>query len=285
MSRSRKVTMLVFLLGFLFLLSACKTVGTNQEKTPTPTPSNPVVKKMDVAVYYLKMTENESYLVREVHSLKKTADMPKAAVEELITGKPLTAGANRVLPATAKVINVKVDKQGIATVDFTKEVLQANVGASGESLGITSIVNTLTEFSNIKKVSFTVDGKAENGMDWWGHVGLSEQPFSRDLSVVNEPTIWVTAPAANQTISNPFEIKGTARVFEATVSYRLKDASGKVLASGFTNASEGAPGRGDFQTKVGFTSSGPGQGQLEVFETSMKDGSDINKVIIPVKWK
>lgn len=285
MKLSRNVTILVLIMGMLFLASGCKMVGTNQNKTPTPTPSKPVVKTTNVVVYYSKMTDTENYLVREVHKIKQTSDMPKTAVEELIKGKPVTDGAYKVIPPSTKVLGVKIDNQGVATVDFSAEVLHANVGASGEAMGIASIVNTLTEFPNIKKVSFVVNGKVDQAMDWWGHVGLSEQPFSRDLSVVNEPVIWVTAPVPGQTISSPVTIEGTARVFEATVSYRLKDASGKILAEGFTNASEGAPGRGDFKTKVGFKTSGPGKGQLEVFETSMKDGSDLNKVIIPVKWQ
>ncbi len=285
MKLSRNVSIFVLMMGLLFLATGCKTFGTDKVKTPDPTPSTPVVKMTNVVVYYPKMTDTENYLVREVHKLKQTSDMPKTAVEELIKGTPVTDGAYKVIPSATKVLGIKIDNQGVATVDFSAEVLKnANVGASGEAMGIGSIVNTLTEFPNIKKVSFTVDGSVNKAIDWWGHVGLSEQPFSRDLSAVNEPAIWVTSPSSGQIISSPVEIKGNARVFEATVSYRIKDASGNILAEGFTNASEGAPGRGDFQTKVGFTTAGPGKGQIEVFEVSMKDGSDRNKVIIPVKW-
>jgi len=282
MKLSRNVSIYVLIIGLLFLSSGCKTLGSN--KVETPIRSKPVVKMTNVVVYYPKMTDSETYLVREVHKLKQASDIPKIAVEELIKGQPVTDGAYKVIPSATKVLGIKIDNQGVATVNFSAEVLHANVGSSGEAMGIASIVNTLTEFPNIKKVSFTVDGQVNKAIDWWGHVGLSEQPFSQDLSVVNEPAIWVTAPASGQIISNPVEIKGSARVFEATVSYRIKDASGKVLAEGFTNASEGAPGRGDFTTKAGFTTSGSGKGQIEVFEVSMKDGSDRNKVIIPVKW-
>lgn len=283
MRYAKKLTVLALLAGLLCMPTGCRNVGT--DKGNPASPSEPVIKKADVVVYYPKMTETETYLVREVHSLKKSADMPKTAIEELIKGKPVTEGADRILPEATKVLSVKVDNQGVATVDFSEEVLHANAGASGESVGITSIVNTLTEFPKIKKVAFTVNGNAENGMDWWGHVGLYEQPFSRDLSIVYEPAIWVDSPVSGQSVSNPLEIKGSARVFEATVSYRIKDAKGNILAKGFTNASEGAPGRGDFMTRIGFTSNGPGKGQLEVFETSMKDGSDLNKVVIPIEWK
>lgn len=278
----RKTTLLALILGLLFTASGCNIAGKDKDK---PAPVTPVVQKTDVAVYYVKMTETDTFLVREVHKVKKTSNMPKTAVEELIKGQPTTEDAYRVLPAATKVLAVKVDDQGVATVNFSPEVLRANVGSSGEAMGITSIVNTLTEFPNIKKVSFMVDGKTENAMDWWGHVGLYEQPFSPNLSAVHEPVIWVTSPAPGQTISNPVEIKGTARVFEATISYRIIDNQGKELAEGFTTASAGAPERGEFSTKAGFESSGPGKGKIEVFWLSMKDGSVQDKVTVPVEWK
>jgi len=122
-------------------------------------------------------------------------------------------------------------------------------------------------------------------MDWWGHIGLYEQPFERNLSSVYEPVIWVTAPAENQIIASPVRIAGNARIFEAMVSFRLKDANGNILAQGSTMAAAGAPDRGDFEAELSFTPVTAGKGQLEVFEVSMKDGSDQNMVIIPVEWQ
>ncbi|NLV21707.1 MAG: spore gernimation protein [Syntrophomonadaceae bacterium] len=283
MNRYGKVIGLLLLLTVLFLAAGCDLFSKDKDKDKNPVPA---AKNISVVVYYPKDTQYNSFLVREIHTLKKTTDMPKTAVEELIKGTPTTSGAHKVLPAATKVLGVKIDDQGLATVDFSPEVLNANVGSSGEALGIASIVNTLTEFPNIIKVSFTVNGKAENAMDWWGHVGLYEQPFSRNMSLVQEPLIWVTSPVDNQVISSPLKIAGSAMVFEATVSYRLKDAQGNILASGFTNAAVGAPERGDYATELQFKSPGAGQkGQLEVFEVSMKDGSDRNKVIVPVVFK
>lgn len=283
MKRFGKVIGLLMLITLLFASSGCDLISKDKDKDKTPVP---VAENTNVVVYYLKDSQSNSYLVREIHTLKKTDNMPKTAVEELIKGTPTTKEAYKVLPEGTKVLGVKVDDQGVATVDFSPEVLNANVGSSGEVLGIASIVNTLTEFHNIIKVSFTVNGKAENAMDWWGHVGLYEQPFNRQMSLVQEPLIWVTEPLDNQVVSSPLKIAGSAMVFEATVSYRLKDDQGKILASGFTNASMGAPERGDYSAEIQFKSPGAGKkGQLEVYEVSMKDGSDRNKVIIPVVFK
>jgi hypothetical protein len=283
MKQYGKLIGFLMLITILLVMSGCDLLSKNKDNDKNPVP---VAENTNVIVYYLKDTQYNSFLVREIHTLPKTDNMPKTAVEELINGTPTTQGAHKVLPADTKVLGVEVDDKGLATVDFSPEVLNANVGSGGETLGIASIVNTLTEFPNIINVSFTVNGKAENAMDWWGHVGLYEQPFSRQMSLVQEPLIWVTEPVDNQVISSPLKIIGSAMVFEATVSYRLKDEQGNILASGFSMASTGAPERGDFTAEMEFKSPGAGKkGQLEVFEVSMKDGSDINKVIIPVVFK
>jgi len=279
MKRLRKVPVFVLVLLLGILLSGCN----NQTEQPDNSDQNDSAQTMEVAVYYLKGGNEDIYLVREVHQVEKTAEVALAALNELIKGEPLTQDAHRVLPEDTRILGINIDN-GLATVDFSPEVLRANVGSSGEELGIASIVNTLTEFPTIQEVSFMVDGQVENAMDWWGHVGLYEQPFQRDLSNVFEPAIWVTSPVKDQVITSPVTIRGNARVFEATVSFRLKDAAGNVLAEGFTTAAEGAPGRGDFEGELAFKPDGSGQGQLEIFEESMKDGSDLNKVIIPVEW-
>jgi hypothetical protein len=63
-----KATVRVLLLGLMLLSSGCGS-GTSQTPIPgqsneqTPTPSTPVSQTTNVAVYYLKSTDNEFYLV------------------------------------------------------------------------------------------------------------------------------------------------------------------------------------------------------------------------------
>jgi len=280
-----KIFRIVTSLLILFVLTLLTGCQSQNQPAQGPVPSDPAIPQtMEVAVYYLKDNNNEMYLVREVHKVEKSAGLAGAALNELISGNPLTTGAVKVLPIDTKILGIKIEN-GLATVDFSREVLKANVGSSGEALGIASIVNTLTEFPTVQLVQFTVDGKAENGMDWWGHVGLYEQPFERNLSLVYEPVIWVTAPVADQIITSPVMIRGNARVFEANVNFRLKDANGNILAQGYTTAAAGAPDRGDFNAELSYATASAGKGQLEIYEVSMKDGSDLNMVIVPVEWQ
>lgn len=284
------LTTLAALFIILSLLAACSPFNRQAPGVetpgapPAPGETAPQDQKLNLAVYYVKITANDAYLVREVHQVPATREVARAALEELINANPVTPGAARVLPPATKIRGINV-RDGFATVDFSRDVLRANVGASGEALGIQSIVNTLTEFPEIQKVSFLVEGKMDQeARNWWGHVGLYTQPFDRDVSNVYEPAIWVTAPAPGQKVGSPLEVRGSARVFEATVNVRLSDSSGKVIAEESKTATKGAPERGDFVLSLPFHAPSPGSGRLEVFWRSPKDGKEMDKVTVPVTW-
>ncbi|MEW6447767.1 MAG: Gmad2 immunoglobulin-like domain-containing protein [Bacillota bacterium] len=261
---------------------ADKPPGTASPKPPVNEPARPA--KMPVAVYYLKTTPQEMYLVREVHFVPRTGSAPEAALRELVSGQPETKGAYRVLPPGTKILGIEI-KNGLATVDFSREVLQANVGATGEALGIQSIVNTLTEFPEIKEVAFKVEGKLdEAARNWWGHVGLYGQPFTRHLFKVYEPAIWIYHPQPDQKVTSPLSVTGSARVFEGNVMVRLLTEDDRVLARNFGTATKNAPERGDFKIDLKFNSPGKGKGWVEAFSESPEDGSEMDKVRVPVTF-
>lgn len=283
MARSRKKTF-TFWLAVVLLLAAGM-AGCTKKNNPPPAAAPENQPPLKVAVYYVKISQQEEYLVREIHTLPYTTSALEAAAREVIEGQPLTRDARKIFPPETKILGISVEN-GVATVNFSKEVLNANVGSAGEALGIQSMVNTLTEFPEIRAVSFLVEGKLDGrAKDWWGHVGLYNQPFRRDLSRVYEPAIWLTHPVENQVISIPLLVKGSARVFEGTVHVRVVDKNGTVLAQGFTTATQGAPGRGSFELRLTFEPPPAGFGYVEAFEISAKDGSEQNKVSIPVKWQ
>jgi len=275
----------------LFLSAACDSFSKTEFREVAPSGATgaengntPPERKLNLAVYYVKMTPGDVYLVREIHKVPFTREVARAALEELINADPITPGAVRVLPPATKIRGINI-RDGLATVDFSREALRANVGASGEVLGIQSIVNTLTELPGVRKVSFLVEGKLDQeARDWWGHVGLYTQPFERDVVMVHEPAIWVIYPQSGQKVRSPLEVRGSARVFEAAVSARLRDGSGKILAVAHGVATRGAPERGDFVISIPFNVAGPGSGNLEVFWGSPKDGREMDLIKVPVTW-
>lgn len=114
-------------------------------------------------------------LLQEKRTVRQTEDMPKTAVEELLAGSS-TPELVTVIPRGTKLISLSV-KQGIAFVDLTSDILNTpNRGSASESMIVTSIVNTLTEFPEIEKVQILIDGKNKETL--YGHMDLS-QPFTR----------------------------------------------------------------------------------------------------------
>ena len=280
MRSSYKVLLLLILL-FIITITGCGIRGPSVVKPEQPGNVKEAQKKqpdINLALYFVKYTTDDAYLVREVRSIPYTKNVATAAMTELIKDK------KSIFAPGTEVLGITIEN-GLATVNFNEQVLAANVGSAGEALGIQSIVNTLTELPNIEKVAFQVDGKTEGRtMDWWGHVGLYEQPFSRDLAKVYEPAIWVTHPTPNQVANVPLLIKGSARVFEGAVSARLLDEKGNILAKSNATAAAGAPERGNFEMSIKFTPPAEGHGVLEVYWASPKDGSMLDVVSIPMQW-
>jgi len=272
----------IFLLFFLLFPAGC---GREARLSPRVDEPGKAEKLQQVAVYYPKTTQTDAFLVREIHQVSGDRNPYRLALQELISGTPRTPGATQVLPKGTKVLDIRV-KNGLATVNFSEDVLKVNVGAMGEMLGIQSVVNTLTEFPEIERVSFLVNGRLDNrAKDWWGHVGLYEQPFKRNLSRVYEPAIWITAPAPESVVGSPLRVAGSARVFEGTVKGRLVENDSRKLAEGFTTATAGAPARGDFELILTFKPPAEGRGRLEVFWESPEDGREVDKVVVPVRFK
>lgn len=100
-------------------------------------------------------------------------------------------------------------------------------------------------------------------------------------AISESKNIEVSSPKANQVLKSPIFIKGKGRVFENSVNYRLKDNSKIILTEGnlMTNASD-AGQFGDFEITLSTVLKG--KMTVEVFSFSAKDGSEIDKVIIPI---
>ena len=84
-------------------------------------------------------------------------------------------------------------------------------------------------------------------------------------------------------LPDPFTLRGTASVFEGSFTAQLVDSSGRRIVRTQVQASMGAPERGVFSKSIAYSTSAK-RGWLVVYETSMKDGSRLNVVRIPVTF-
>ncbi|OGO83114.1 MAG: hypothetical protein A2Y18_03755 [Clostridiales bacterium GWD2_32_19] len=94
--------------------------------------------------------------------------------------------------------------------------------------------------------------------------------------------VEVEYPTPNAEISNPVTVKGKSNFFEANTRIRIKDEKGKILADTFTTAEGWMEKLFPFSKEIAYKETTAKTGVIEVFESSPKDGSEINKVTVPV---
>lgn len=98
--------------------------------------------------------------------------------------------------------------------------------------------------------------------------------------------IRVSSPLPDEIIYLPVVIRGKARVFENQFNYRIRDANRTILTEGSASTNAADAGEfGDFTISIAsFTQPTESNGTIEVFDYSAKDGSEIDKVSIPVRF-
>ena len=90
--------------------------------------------------------------------------------------------------------------------------------------------------------------------------------------------IEIDRPAWDSTVHSPFDVSGTASVFEATLVIELRTPAG-VVARRTVTASEGAPGRGTFDAT--FTAD-PGKIVVAAYAPSAANGQPQHEVDVPI---
>jgi hypothetical protein len=117
---------------------------------------------------------------------------------------------------------------------------------------------------------------------------MSPSPTSVQSSVSVVPTapIIITSPQALELVKSPLMVTGRAIAFENTIAWRLRDQSGTQLASGTVMTNAPDVGKyGDYFISIPLPKNVPQTIIIDVFERSAKDGSEINKVSVPVVTK
>jgi hypothetical protein len=225
---------------------------------------------------------NRLLLLAALASLAVGCGSTSTATETVTT--MTTAAPVPVSPKPIAVTVFRVDngllRPAVEHVPHTTAVATAALGALGLGATVTigdgtatvaldhatqdqaaEIVYTLTQFATVKRV------------DVAGRAGLTRDDFASYV-----PPIFVESPAAGAQMPQTFHVSGTASVFEATLVVQLV-RDGKVILKQSVTASEGAPGRGTFNTTVHAT---PGEVTVAAFSPSAADGTPQHEVDVPV---
>ena len=278
-------------IGILLIASACAgppaeppgtastapTPTASSSTTASPQSSPPNARQITVQVWFVHA--GKLFVATRRQDFQPAVG--RLSLEALLAGPTEAerrAGLATAIPEGASLSGLTI-RNGVATVNLSLD-FAIDKTARLEDLRLAQVVYTLTQFSTVKSVTFQVNGQTIQ--EFGSHPQSLARPQTRRDYDELLPAIVVTSPAIGASVSSPVLVKGTANVFEATVSLRILDASGRQIARTFTTATCGTGCRGDYAKKVGFSVSSKQDGTIEVFEASAQDGRAINVVKIPV---
>jgi spore germination protein GerM len=258
---------------------------TDTETTPTETaPATPVT----FQVWFAKPDLDERLngggdpKLFAVQRSAQTVAVGRAALEELISG-PEGAdgeGVSSAVPAGTRLLGLNIE-DGLATVDLSSE-FESGGGSLSMQMRLAQVVFTLTQFPTVDRVEFRLDGEPVDVFSGEGIV--LDGPVDREDYADLMPAIVVDRPTPGAQISSPVTVSGSANVFEANVTVRILDASGKELKRTFTTATCGSGCRGDFSVAVPFPAQPAGSEGFVVVEDDDAAGMGFppHQVRIPI---
>lgn len=265
------------------------TTTTTEAPLQTTTTSTPVVSSttttladnmMTVTVYYVR----DEKIAASHRVILKTLEVGKTAMQELLFGpSPLEseAGMTSAIPAGTTFLGLDINNgTGVATVNLSKEYASGG-GSLSMSLRLAQVVYTLTQFPTVTSVNFQLDGKA---VDVFGSEGIIlNHPVGRADYEDVTPAILVESPTALDSVGSPVRITGSANTFEGTFIAQIDDQYQALIGERTVIVTSGTGQRGTFDVTIPYNLASAGDGSLIVYEESPKDGTQINKVEIPLR--
>lgn len=116
-----------------------------------------------ITLYFLNPETYEiSPEARQIDA-KELLDNPYELLINLLIEGPKNENLLKLIPENTKLNNAQI-KNNILYIDFSEDFIkEQNLGKEQEELILKSIVNTVTELTEINKVVFLIDGKEDLG--------------------------------------------------------------------------------------------------------------------------
>ena len=232
---------------------------------PTATAAAPSPATVLTPVYWLGGGEDRRgpRLYREFLQRPAAPDPVADAVRVMLAGDPRDPDYTSLWAEGTTLRGVQRDGT-TAVVDLSEQAKANGGGSASEAMTLQQLVHTVTAAEpSLRAVRLLVEGRPVETL--WGATDASE-PLTRAPAAEVLAPVWLDV-AHGATIDGSFG--GTASVFEATVTWQVRDG-GRVVDEGFDTASTGAPGRGTWSSR---TDAPPGDYDLWAYETSAEDGS------------
>jgi Immunoglobulin-like domain of bacterial spore germination/Sporulation and spore germination len=259
----------------LVAVTGCE--GNEAQRSDTVTKTGPPVDgTMRAAVYLLR----DGKVAPVSRTIPATLDPERAALGVLLEGPTadeVADGLSTAIPDGTELRGLTL-ADGVATVDL--EGTFDDGGGSASMLGrVAQIVATLTRYGTVERVAFRLDGERVETIGSEGVV--VDPPIGRREIEEQTPQVLVESPLPGDGVSSPIRLRGTANVFEATVSLEVRDAADEVILETFTTATSGSGTRGTFATELVLPDA-EGPVTIVAFESSAEDGRPLHVFSVPV---
>jgi len=138
-------------------------------------------KMMEFIVYRPPADGSEILLAEKIQMKSNDKSVAENAIIHLMTVKPADERAyHDCVPDDAKLLSLTV-KNGIAYVNFSKEVSKKTMGSYEATMFMGAVVNTLTEFRDIRAVQILIEGQKK--VTYCGVLDI-EEPLTRNESLL-----------------------------------------------------------------------------------------------------
>jgi Sporulation and spore germination len=181
--KSTRILYLSLILGGIFILLVLFFVTLFNLLFPPVDMDALKKKEKQIAKIYFSDTQERFLMPEKRYVIKENdaAAQAKEIVKALLEGSK--AGLVNTFPAGVVLIDVKVGDAGIASVNFSKNLIKKYQGGStAEMATIYSLTNSITQnIPSIKKVKILVEGKELSSIK--GHIS-TQKAFSPDLELL-----------------------------------------------------------------------------------------------------
>ena len=169
--------MIKILLSLLLVVSVIASGCSSSQNKPEPP------KQISFILYRAAADGSEKLIPEKFTMTDNGKTLPENALLALVGTKPQSTKFEDVIPHGTRVLSFSITPEGTALANFSKEIVKNGQGSYNEVMMTGAIVNTLTEFPEVKQVQILVEGKKVITLG--GHLDV-EDPLKRNESLLQK---------------------------------------------------------------------------------------------------
>ena len=169
--------MIKILLSLLLVVSVIASGCSFSQNKPEPP------KQISFTLYRAAADGSEKLIPEKFTMTDNGKTLPENALLALVGAKPQSTKFEDVIPHGTRVLSFSITPEGPALANFSKEIVKNGQGSYNEVMMTGAIVNTLTEFPEVKQVQILVEGKKVITLG--GHLDV-EDPLKRNESLLQK---------------------------------------------------------------------------------------------------